>query len=270
MNQLEQQQSLHNDIRGIWLIEEQADAYNFNPIIPDSSIDLVINCGAPLVLRLADGTNKALPPVFIKGLQKTPLRLAVTGENACIIGVSLHAWSISALPDVQLSNTTQSIVPVGGKWRNYSHTIVQSVKRNGYAEAAHIVRQILEETYHSHRDFTAIRDAAKVLYHTQGQFPIRQLAAYCHLSLSQLERRFKCLTGVTLKSFARLIRFENARNRLHSDQAIRLTDLAYDLGYTDQAHFTRDFKDIASYTPSAYLKQFSQTSAQNADFLQDR
>lgn len=34
-----------------------------------------------------------------------------------------------------------------------------------------------------------------------------------------------------------------------------LTDMAYEFGYTDQAHFIRDFKDLAEKTPSEFASE---------------
>ncbi len=39
------------------------------------------------------------------------------------------------------------------------------------------------------------------------------------------------------------------------DPDTSLTDLAYDFGYTDQAHFIRDFKEFADRTPGAFAAE---------------
>jgi AraC-like DNA-binding protein len=66
-------------------------------------------------------------------------------------------------------------------------------------------------------------------------------------------RRFLTLfqeaVGLTPKRFARLRRFQGALDRLAwSDQP--LAELALDAGFSDQAHFAREFREIAGVTPS--------------------
>ena len=53
------------------------------------------------------------------------------------------------------------------------------------------------------------------------------------------------MSGVSPKTLARAIRFEEIRKRLMFEPNQNLTTLAYEYGYTDQPHFVRDFKEFA-------------------------
>ena len=50
------------------------------------------------------------------------------------------------------------------------------------------------------------------------------------------------------------MRFNQAANALLQFSDIRLTDVAADFGYFDQAHFIKDFKQFARISPSDFLK----------------
>ncbi len=67
-------------------------------------------------------------------------------------------------------------------------------------------------------------------------------------------------------TLARLIRFETIRNRLTMDPLASLSDLAYDLGYTDQAHLIHDFGAFADRTPGEFATSVAQRPY--AEFLQ--
>jgi len=103
-----------------------------------------------------------------------------------------------------------------------------------------------------------VRTAAKLLYHTKGQFRVSELADYCNLSMRQLQRQFDETTGVSPKELARAIRFESIRERLMFDPNANLTDLAYEFGYTDQAHFIKDFKALTDKTPGEFASEMQQ------------
>ena len=75
------------------------------------------------------------------------------------------------------------------------------------------------------------------------------------MSARQLERKFDQATGVAPKTLARAIRFEAIRSRLMFRPDANLTDLAYEFGYTDQAHFIHDFKDFTDKTPSEFAEK---------------
>ena len=118
-----------------------------------------------------------------------------------------------------------------------------------------------------------VRTAAKLLYHTRGQFRVAELADHCHLSMRQLQRQFDETTGVSPKALARAIRFESIRERLMFDPNANLTDLAYEFGYADQAHFIKDFKDFTDKTPGEFALEMQQlknifTKNENVVFLQ--
>lgn len=47
-------------------------------------------------------------------------------------------------------------------------------------------------------------------------------------------------------------RMIEALEALNAGVQTSLTDLAYDLGYFDQAHFTKTFQSLTGYSPSEY------------------
>jgi len=106
-----------------------------------------------------------------------------------------------------------------------------------------------------------VQTAAKRLYETKGQVRVAHLADSCYLSVRQLQRQFADTTGVSPKTLARTIRFETIRNRLMFEPDANLTDLAYECGYTDQAHFIHDFQAFANKTPGEVAQQMHKFQA---------
>ncbi|NQY35884.1 MAG: AraC family transcriptional regulator [Alteromonadaceae bacterium] len=68
------------------------------------------------------------------------------------------------------------------------------------------------------------------------------------------ERQFQKWIGITPKHYQRIIRVTNTRNSLKRNPDVDLVDLALNKGFTDQAHMTREFKQIAQITPKKYTK----------------
>jgi AraC-like DNA-binding protein len=69
-----------------------------------------------------------------------------------------------------------------------------------------------------------------------------------------LQRLFSDYVGVSPKWVIRRSRLHDAASRLANDEYVNLTHLAQELGYSDQAHFTRDFKAIVGRAPSDYRR----------------
>lgn len=99
--------------------------------------------------------------------------------------------------------------------------------------------------------------AAVELYHRGGRPRLAELAAELDVSVRTLERQFLQDVGVSAKTLARLIRFETAHNALASDPQTPLAALAHDLGFSDQAHLTHEFRALGGLTPGTFARMIS-------------
>lgn len=81
---------------------------------------------------------------------------------------------------------------------------------------------------------------------------VDELAAKTGMGERALQRLFSDYVGVSPKWVIRRSRLHDAASRLANAEEVNLTRLAQDLGYSDQAHFTRDFKAIVGRAPSDY------------------
>ena len=70
------------------------------------------------------------------------------------------------------------------------------------------------------------------------------------LSQRQLRRLFEYYIGDTAKTFAKVVRFQNILRAKPSLQSLRQNKLFFDIGYYDQAHFIKEFKNFYGVTPS--------------------
>jgi AraC-like DNA-binding protein len=89
------------------------------------------------------------------------------------------------------------------------------------------------------------------IYH--GQQNIDQLAQTACLGYKQFKRVFADYVGANPKDYLRVVRFQKALYTLQIQPDITLTQLAYECGYYDQAHFVKEFKQFSGYTPTEYM-----------------
>jgi AraC-like DNA-binding protein len=80
---------------------------------------------------------------------------------------------------------------------------------------------------------------------------VASIAPAVGLSERQLERVFVDATGLTLQAYARIVRFRRAI--IAAGSGARLVDAAIDSGYADQAHFSREVRDLTGHAPRALL-----------------
>lgn len=78
------------------------------------------------------------------------------------------------------------------------------------------------------------------------------------LGRRRIEQRFLASTGVSMGLFVRKARFDSAIDFLCRDNSSSLTHIGLDLGYYDQAHFSKEFKGFAGITPKSYRRELQE------------
>ncbi|WP_437222009.1 helix-turn-helix domain-containing protein [Planctomicrobium sp. SH661] len=84
---------------------------------------------------------------------------------------------------------------------------------------------------------------------------IQELADMVHLSHSQFDRRFKEVFRQTPQQYILQVRLNAACHALcHTDDS--MAEIAVRTGFSDQSHFTRQFRSAMNLTPLAYRKKY--------------
>ncbi|HRN79902.1 MAG TPA: helix-turn-helix domain-containing protein [Ferruginibacter sp.] len=84
-----------------------------------------------------------------------------------------------------------------------------------------------------------------------------KIAGMACMSIRNFERKCKERLGMPAKMYARIARFHEAYRVIESKPVFSWTDLTFELGYYDQTHFIKDFKEFAKLTPTLLHKELS-------------
>ncbi len=79
-----------------------------------------------------------------------------------------------------------------------------------------------------------------------------QLARALHLSERSVQRLASRYVGMSAVLMLRRRRLQDAAERVRTEPATDLGELAADLGFSDQAHLTREFRQVLGFTPRQY------------------
>src|SRR6266516_5135691 len=248
---------LQDCVKRFWIMERAYTAQAcIEEVVPDACVELILNFGSPYV-QLGSTPRRELPKVCLVGLQRQPFLVQANGVVK-IVAVRFFAWGVLPFlkPLAEPNSTTN--VELDEAW----HQVVTKVETEKYQQAVEDLEAFLiGKRLTTWLDPGQVQTAAKRLYETKGQVRVAHLADSCYLSVRQLQRQFADTTGVSPKTLARTIRFETIRNRLMFEPDANLTDLAYECGYTDQAHFIHDFQAFANKTPGAFAQQMHKFQA---------
>lgn len=107
------------------------------------------------------------------------------------------------------------------------------------------INRVLRDACAAGDPFDAVaRQAVTAIVRARGDCTVAQLASELGLSSRQLQRRFRDATGLTPKQFARLRRFRHAAGELLREKPRPWAMVAYETGFADQAHLTREFTQL--------------------------
>ncbi|MGN7454531.1 helix-turn-helix domain-containing protein [Paenibacillus pasadenensis] len=87
--------------------------------------------------------------------------------------------------------------------------------------------------------------------HLEEDLSLQALASRFFLSREHVSRRFKQETGQTLSEHVESLRMDKARKLLSSSE-LRVSDVAAQVGYTDEKYFSKVFKKHSGCSPGQY------------------
>jgi AraC-like DNA-binding protein len=130
---------------------------------------------------------------------------------------------------------------------------VGEVMPGGGADAAARMGQWLDARIGERTGETRLANAAADLLMTDAAIlRVEDAAARLAVSIRTLQRLTHRTVGLSPAAMIRRRRLQEAAQRLRDDSALRLAEVAADLGYADQSHLANDFRAVLGVTPSAY------------------
>lgn len=185
---------------------------------------------------LGKSDSDFIPPHILEDIRKDDLRILETGQS--IInrvelvprGNGFVDWSTTTKKP--LLNQTGEICGIIGITRPFDQGTASLTKNDELGAA-------LQQLHQNYRDNIAITELAKT----------------AHLSPSSFLRKFKTTFNMTPKEYLRHLRVQEACHLI-----IRTTQtfaqISHHCGFSDQAHFSREFSRILKEPPSAYRARY--------------
>jgi AraC-like DNA-binding protein len=101
-----------------------------------------------------------------------------------------------------------------------------------------------------------VADAVSLIVAEPGITRVNDLAERLATSVRTLQRLFADHVGIGPKWVIRRYRLHEVTGRMAAGAVVDWAGLAVDLGYADQAHFTRDFTAMFGESPTRYAERY--------------
>jgi AraC-like DNA-binding protein len=228
---------LASRIDAFWSVRGDGRAgTSFHEFFPDASANLVFRL-SPAGCRLV-----LVGPV-------TELAAVERDGQAEYLGVRFRPGQAPALADVgalELTNAHAEVIRVAGL--GIDDLGERLLRTPDLPSRQLILEALLRRAPPQVRSARARRAAALVDAHG-GRLRVDALADALGIHVRTLERLCVGELGLSPKRLTRLVRLRQVLARLHAGGAGSLADLANDCGYADQAHLTRDLKELTGRLP---------------------
>jgi AraC-like DNA-binding protein len=87
--------------------------------------------------------------------------------------------------------------------------------------------------------------------HSDEELSLTKVARVVNISPNHLSEKFKEVTGTNFVAYIARIRTEKARHLLQ-DRELRISEIAFAVGFQSLSQFNRVFKKLTGKSPSAY------------------
>lgn len=94
--------------------------------------------------------------------------------------------------------------------------------------------------------------AIQCIYDRKGNVKVKALEELTGYTSRTLQRQFQDDVGLSPKAFSRIVRCQSAVYDINHKEKVVFSDLAFDLGFSDQPHFLHEFKKLIHATPMHY------------------
>jgi AraC-like DNA-binding protein len=229
--------------------------------VPFPGVPLILNLGAPWEIE-DPGAPSEYRDSFVAGMHARPT-IVCAGDAAwsCLELrlTPLGAHRVLGLPMNELANRS---VELGDLLPGARELTGRLRDAPSWAERFDLVESfLLRRLADSTPPAPEVAWSWHRLRRSGGRASIGELAAELGWSHRRLIARFREQIGLAPKAAARVLRFDRAVAALGSPRGVGLAEIASACGYFDQAHLTRDFRELAGTTPGAFLRARSESGA---------
>jgi AraC-like DNA-binding protein len=194
-----------------------------------------------------------LPAVLVHGVVTHRFTVDLAGAGR-VVAVKFRPGGFTAFTGTRPA--ADSVAPLGGELAVDPGRLLADVLAEDDDEAAAAVldRALVPLAPEPGEAYLRLQDLLEAMARDRRIARVEQVAERAATSVRSLQRLFAGYVGVSPKSVLARYRLQDAAAAI-DEGADDLAGLAAELGWFDQAHFSRDFRAVVGTTPSAYLQR---------------
>ncbi|ETX12416.1 AraC family transcriptional regulator [Marinomonas ushuaiensis DSM 15871] len=218
---------------------EAKDAREATFAIPDGCVDILFDC------------DSDRPTAEVFGTPMAAMNMELNSQHRYfgvrfLSGIIPDCFNVSAEELIDHHYSFLDVVP-------QSNQVFEAiVTSSNFTEQAALFGDFFESK-ETRKPSDLTTQVLQSICQSNGTIRINDLEDLTGYSTRTVQRQFRADMGMTPKAFSQIIRCQSAVYDINHSEEVAFSDLACDLGFSDQAHFQREFKKLVHTTPLDYL-----------------
>jgi AraC-like DNA-binding protein len=222
--------------------------------VPSERVEILPHPSVHLIFQRHVGAR-------IMGVARGKFSRLLSGEGG-IFAVKFTPGGFYPFLRAPISTITDRIANVRDVFGDDGVAVARSILTTGADESRiAIVEAFLRRRLERDDDAVRVADLVYAVAKDRTIVKVDDLAARCGANTRALQRLFAKYVGVSPKWVIQRYRLHEAAEQLAAGGDVKQAALGLGLGYSDQAHFVRDFKAVVGTSPAAYAKGAAQRKA---------
>jgi AraC-like DNA-binding protein len=249
-------QKLAGHIKRFWSLEYDSagDASEPETVLPDGCPEIVFNL-SDRFKRIHPNSQELQPATLFCGQMMRSVMIRPTGRVR-LFGVRFHPAGGFPLAGFSMHELTDQIVGIDvALGRDGADLEARISEADGFEDrVAAFEMYFLKRLAGQRREDRLSSYAAEVIVASWGLTSISRLSESLGVSERRLERRFRSRVGISPKMLARIVRFQSLLSLIQKAETPGILDASLELGFYDQSHAIRDFREFSGTTPLGYFQ----------------
>lgn len=241
----------------IWVFESR-----FGVPLADSRL-IVPDCRAKIIVPYRNSLCAAVDTrllnaqehhIFLVGIQTHPTTIASTATDTGTIGIELTPKGLYHLFKLSMHEVTNRMVSFEELFGSPGARLQKRVgdAEDPKAKIALLQTALTHLLQQNEKEYALLDHTLDLLAQTHGMMRIQELAAHLGYTKRYLDRLFQEHVGVSPKSLASILRFQEVYQGWMQHQSPPFFRDQWPAYYYDQSHFIKEFKRFTGFTPQQY------------------
>ncbi|HEY8513476.1 MAG TPA: helix-turn-helix domain-containing protein [Cyclobacteriaceae bacterium] len=223
-------------------------------VVPNGTVELIIHLTDDHCELHSDAWGRS-PDYIVLGIYAEPYVVRFR-RNVRVFGIRFNPdgfYTLLGVPPSKFLGGFEDLESVGGSmFKEFCNRIRDCRQMDA---RIHVANDFLRKHHNWHLPVHNYVHTAARLIRQNWSLKMAELHDLIAISPRQLQREFKNQLGITPKTYMRLARMSAAHQYLRAEGKVDLTTIAHASGFSDQAHFIREFHALTGSRPGAFLQE---------------